>query len=35
MYNNELKSLGNVEVKEFMLSKDGYNLIGGNVAKDV
>ena len=28
MYNNELKSLGNVEVKEFMLSKDGYNLIG-------
>ena len=28
MYNNELKSLGNVEVKEFMLSKNGYNLIG-------
>ena len=28
MYNNELKSLGNVEVKEFMLSSNGYNLIG-------
>ena len=28
MYNNELKSLGNVEVKELMRSKEGYNLIG-------
>ncbi|MCC2832798.1 MAG: hypothetical protein ACLUQK_04945 [Clostridium sp.] len=28
MNSYELKSIGNVEVKEFMLSSNGYNLIG-------
>ena len=28
MYDYELKSIGNVEVKEFLLVSDGYKLIG-------